>query len=134
MNFQQQAELYLAIGKIDRAISLCEEFLAQHPNSAEACKTLGKALQAAGKLEDARYWYKVAIANKPDFAEAFANLGTLCATLEQWHEAISCYQKAISLQPEFAGFYRNLSRIFFPSWQSPGSCRLPVSSPDAGTQ
>ncbi|MEG5171858.1 tetratricopeptide repeat protein [Microcoleus sp. B3-D7] len=112
VNFQQQAELYLATGNFDRAIALCQQVLASEPNSAETCKTLGKALQAQGKLEDARYWYKVAIALQPDFAEAFANLGTLCATLEQWQEAIACYQKAISLQPHFAGFYRNLSRIF----------------------
>ncbi|MEG4214706.1 tetratricopeptide repeat protein [Microcoleus sp. Pol14C6] len=112
VNFQQQAELYLATGNFDRAIALCQQVLASEPNSAETCKTLGKALQAQGKLEDARYWYKVAIALQPDFAEAFANLGTLCATLEQWQEAIACYQKAISLQPNFAGFYRNLSRIF----------------------
>ncbi|MEG4110760.1 MULTISPECIES: tetratricopeptide repeat protein [unclassified Microcoleus] len=112
VNFQQQAELYLATGNFERAIALCQQVLASEPNSAESCKTLGKALQAQGKLEDARYWYKVAIAHQPDFAEAFANLGTLSATLEQWQEAIACYQKAISLQPNFAGFYRNLSRIF----------------------
>ncbi|MEG5063600.1 tetratricopeptide repeat protein [Microcoleus sp. B3-A4] len=112
VNFQQQAELYLATGNFERAIALCQQVLASEPNSPETCKTLGKALQAQGKLEDARYWYKVAIALQPDFAEAFANLGTLCATLEQWQEAIACYQKAISLQPDFAGFYRNLSRIF----------------------
>ncbi|UNU25075.1 tetratricopeptide repeat protein [Microcoleus vaginatus] len=112
VDFQQQAEVYLALGKLDEAIALCQQVLASHPNSAKTCKTLGKALQAQGKLEDARYWYKVAIALQPDFAEAFANLGTLCATLEQWQEAIGCYQKAISIQPDFAGFYRNLSRIF----------------------
>ncbi|MEG4801755.1 tetratricopeptide repeat protein [Microcoleus sp. ARI1-B5] len=112
VDLQQQAEIYLALGKLDRAIALCHQILASHPDSAETCKTLGKALQAQGKLEDARYWYKVAIAHKPDFAEAFANLGTLCARLQQWQEAIGCYQKAISLQPDFAGFYRNLSRIF----------------------
>ena len=112
VDFQQQAEVYLALGKLDEAIALCQQVLASHPNSPETCKTLGKALQAQGKLEDARYWYKVAIALQPDFAEAFANLGTLCATLQQWQEAIVCYQKAISLQPDFAGFYRNLSRIF----------------------
>jgi tetratricopeptide (TPR) repeat protein/2-polyprenyl-3-methyl-5-hydroxy-6-metoxy-1,4-benzoquinol methylase len=111
-NFQQQAELYLATGNFDRAIVICQQVLELHPNSAETCKTLGKALQAQGKLEDARYWYKVAIDLQPDFAEAFANLGTLCATLQQWQEAIGYYQKAISLQPDFAGFYRNLSRVF----------------------
>ncbi|MEG3858190.1 tetratricopeptide repeat protein [Microcoleus sp. herbarium12] len=112
VDLQQQAEIYLATGKLDEAIALGSDFLASHPDSAETCKTLGKALQAQGKLEDARYWYKVAIAQKPDFAEAYANLGTLCASLQQWQEAIACYQKAISLQPDFAGFYRNLSRIF----------------------
>ena len=118
IDFQQQAEVYLALGNLDEAIALCQQILASHPNSAKTCKTLGKALQAQGKLEDARYWYKVAIAHQPDFAEAFANLGTLCATLEQWQEAIACYQKAISLQPNFAGFYRNLSRIFTQAGQA----------------
>jgi len=93
VNFQQQAEIYLAMGNFDRAIALCQQVLESEPNSAEACKTLGKALQAQGNLEDARYWYKVAIAYQPDFAEAFANLGTLCATLQQWQEAIRILPK-----------------------------------------
>ncbi|MEG4998139.1 tetratricopeptide repeat protein [Microcoleus sp. B4-D4] len=112
LDLQQQAEIYLAFGKLEEAIALCHQILASHPDSAETCKTLGKALQAQGNLEDAKYWYKVAIAHKPDFAEAFANLGTLSASLQQWQEAIAFYQKAISLQPGCAGFYRNLSRIF----------------------
>ncbi|MEG4213947.1 FkbM family methyltransferase [Microcoleus sp. Pol14C6] len=108
----QLAELYLAQGKLEDAIAVCEQVLKIQPKFAPAYKTLGNALQAQGKLDEAKSWYLRALEIQPDFAPALANLGTIHAQQQHWQEAIACYQKAIAIQPNFAGVYRNLARVF----------------------
>ncbi|MEG4583368.1 FkbM family methyltransferase [Microcoleus sp. MON1_C5] len=108
----QLAELYLAQGKLEDAIALCEQVLKIQPKFAPAYKTLGNALQAQGKLDEAKTWYLRALEIQPDFAPALANLGTINAQQQHWQEAIASYQKAIAIQPNFAGVYRNLAKVF----------------------
>ncbi|MEG4227930.1 FkbM family methyltransferase [Microcoleus sp. N9_B2] len=108
----QLAELYLAQGKLEDAIAVCEQVLKINPKFVPAYKTLGNVLQAQGKLDEARNWYIRALEIQPDFAQALANLGTIHAQQQQWQEAIAAYQKAIAIQPNFAGVYRNLAKVF----------------------
>ncbi|MGB7894786.1 MAG: FkbM family methyltransferase [Microcoleus sp.] len=108
----QLAELYLAQGKLEDAIAVCEQVLKIQPKFAPAYKTLGNALQAQGKLDEAKSWYLRALEIQPDFAPALANLGTIHAQQQHWQDAIACYQKAIGIQPNFAGVYRNLAKVF----------------------
>ncbi|WP_150111603.1 FkbM family methyltransferase [Oscillatoria nigro-viridis] len=108
----QLAELYLVQGKLEDAISVCEQALKIRPTFAPAYKTLGNVFQAQGKLDEAKSWYIRALEIQPDFAQALANLGTIHAQQQQWQEAIASYQKAIAIQPHFAGFYRNLAKVF----------------------
>ncbi len=108
----QLAELYLAQGKLEDAIAVCEQSLKIQPKFAPAYKTLGNVFQAQGKLDEAESYYLRALEIQPDFAQALANLGTIHAQQQQWQEAIACYQKAIAIQPNFAGVYRNLAKVF----------------------
>ncbi|WP_228042674.1 MULTISPECIES: FkbM family methyltransferase [unclassified Tychonema] len=108
----QLAELYLAQGKLEDAIAVCEQVLKINPKFVPVYKTLGNVLQAQGKLDEARNWYIRALEIQPDFSEALANLGTIHAQQQQWQEAIAAYQKAIAIQPNFAGVYRNLAKVF----------------------
>ncbi|WP_228056526.1 FkbM family methyltransferase [Microcoleus sp. LEGE 07076] len=108
----QLAEFYLAQGKLEDAIAVCEQVLKINPKFVPAYKTLGNVLQAQGKLDEARNWYIRALEIQPDFAQALANLGTIHAQQQQWQEAIAAYQKAIAIQPNFAGVYRNLAKVF----------------------
>jgi tetratricopeptide (TPR) repeat protein len=112
VDFQQQVEVYLVEGNLEKAIAVCEQGLQVHPSSAALWKTLAVVLQAGGKLDDAKQCYNKAIALQPDFVEDLINLGTLYANLQQWQNAIDCYQKALAVQPNFAGAYRNLARVF----------------------
>ena len=108
----QLAELYLAQGKLEEAIAVCQQSLKIQPKFAPAYKTLGNIFQAQGKLDEAKSYYLRALEIQPDFAQALANLGTVYAQQQQWPLAIATYQKAIAIQPNFAGVYRNLARVF----------------------
>jgi tetratricopeptide (TPR) repeat protein len=66
---------------------------------------LGNALQAGGKIDEAKSCYVKAIEINPNFAEAYANYGSICAQQEQWQQAVSAYEKAIALKPDFAGAF-----------------------------
>lgn len=108
----QLAELYLAQGKLEDAIAVCQQSLKIQPKFAPAYKTLGNVFQAQGKLDEGKSYYLRALEIQPDFAQALANLGTIHAQQQHWQEAIACYQKAIAIQPNFAGVYRNLAKVF----------------------
>jgi FkbM family methyltransferase len=108
----QLAELYLAQGKLEDAIAVCEQALKIQPKFAPIIKIMGNICQAKGQLDEAKSWYVKALEIQPDFAEALANLGTVYAQQQQWQESIASYQKAIAIKPNFAGVYRNLAKVF----------------------
>jgi tetratricopeptide (TPR) repeat protein len=112
VNFNQQAEIHLAAGRLNEAVTACEAALKIQPNFAPAYNTQAKALQAQGKVEAAKECYEKALALSPEYAEAYANFGSLCVQQQKWQEAVAYYQKAISFAPNFAGAYRNLARIW----------------------
>lgn len=108
----QLAELYLAQGKLEDAIAVCEQALKIQPKSAPILKIMGNISQAKGQLDEAKSWYIKALEIEPDFPTALANLGTVYAQQKLWQEAIASYQRAIAIQPNFAGVYRNLAKVF----------------------
>ena len=116
----QQAETYLAKGKLDRAQAVCQKVLAAQPDFAPAYKTQGNIILARGQVEEAMAWYTKTLTAEPNWAEVHANMGSLYAMQKQWQLAIASYQKAIILKPDIAGFYRNLAKI----WQSVGKPEL----------
>ncbi|MGD1699538.1 tetratricopeptide repeat protein [Dapis sp. BLCC M229] len=116
----QQAETYLAKGKLDKAQAACQKVLAALPDFAPGHKIQGNISLAMGQVEEAMGWYKKALAAQPDWAEVHANMGSLYAMQKQWQLAIASYQKAIALKPNIAGFYRNLAKI----WQLLGKLKL----------
>lgn len=108
----QLAEWYLAQGKLEDAIAVCEQALKIQPKSAPILKIMGNISQAKGQLDEAKSWYIKALEIEPHFPTALANLGTVYAQQKLWQEAIASYQKAIAIQPNFAGVYRNLAKVF----------------------
>jgi FkbM family methyltransferase len=108
----QLAELYLAQGKLEDAIAVCQQALKIQPKFAPILKIMGNVCQAKGQLDEAKSWYVKALEIEPHFAPALANLGTVCAQQKLWQEAIASYQKAIAIKPNFAGVYRNLAKVF----------------------
>jgi tetratricopeptide (TPR) repeat protein len=108
----QQAEVYLAQGKLDEAESVCLKAIQIQPNSADSYKNLGTTLQRKGKIKEAQQSYLKAIKINPNFAAAYANLGSLYGQQRQWEAAIASYQRAININPKFAGAYRNLAKVW----------------------
>ncbi|AFY85468.1 tetratricopeptide repeat protein [Oscillatoria acuminata] len=108
----QQAEVYLAQGKLDEAESVCLKAMQIQPNSASSYKNLGTALQRKGKIKEAQQSYLKAIKINPNFAAVYANLGSLYGQQRQWEATIASYQRAININPKFAGAYRNLAKVW----------------------
>lgn len=112
VDLSQQAEVYLAEGRLNEAVAACESALRIQPNLATACQTLGKVMEVRGEIEQAKQWYEAAIDRNPNLPEVYANLGSLYSQLKQWEKAIAACEKAISLSPNFAEAYRQLARIW----------------------
>lgn len=120
MQYYQQAELYLAQGKLASAMAACKQALEIEPNFPHTCKTLGNILQRMGEIDQAKEWYIKALNLQPNWAEVYANLGSIYAQQQQWELAIESYKEAIGIKPNIAGFYRNLGKI----WQGVGKIEL----------
>ncbi|NEQ39464.1 MAG: tetratricopeptide repeat protein [Okeania sp. SIO3I5] len=116
----QKAEIYLAQGKLEAAITACHQALEIVSNFPPTCKILGNIMQRMGEIDRGKDWYIKAINQQPNLAESYANLGSIYAQQKQWQLAIECYQEAISIKPNFPGFYRNLGKI----WQQLGKVEL----------
>ena len=120
INLHQKAEIYLAQGKLEAAMTACHRVLEIESNFPATCKTLGNIWQRMGKTDQAKEWYIKAINQQPNLAEAHANLGSIYAQQKQWQLAIECCREAIGIKPNLPGFYRNLGKI----WQQLGKVEL----------
>ena len=120
INLHQKAEIYLAQGKLEAAMTACHRVLEIESNFPATCKTLGNIWQRMGKTDQAKEWYIKAINQQPNLAEAHANLGSIYAQQKQWQLAIECCREAIGIKPNIPGFYRNLGKI----WQQLGKVEL----------
>ncbi len=112
VDLSRQAEVYLAEGRLNEAVTACESALKIDPNLATACQTLGKVMQVRGEIEQAKQWYESALDRNPNLPEVYANLGSLYSHGKQWEKAIANCEKAIALAPNFAGAYRQLARVW----------------------
>ena len=112
VDLSRQAEVYLAEGRLNEAVTACESALKIEPNLAAACQTLGKVMQVRGEIEQAKQWYEAALDRNPNLPEVYANLGSLYAQGKQWEKAIANCEKAIALAPNFAAAYRQLARVW----------------------
>lgn len=112
VDLSQQAEVYLAEGRLNEAVAACESALKIQPNLATACQTLGRVMEVRGEVEQAKQWYEAAIDRNPNLPEVYANLGSLYFDGKQWSKAIAACEKAISLAPNFAEAYRQLARVW----------------------
>src|SRR5207245_461556 len=70
------------------------------PEYAEAHNSLGIALLAQGKLDEAVACYQRAIRLQPDYAAAYQNLGTALNSNGELDEALAAFRKAIQLTPD----------------------------------
>jgi predicted O-linked N-acetylglucosamine transferase (SPINDLY family) len=89
-NNLQSQKFLAAIAHKQRQIQL-------KPDDAEAYKELGNALQALGKLHEAKRAYSLAVEIQPDFAAAHANIGNICYLQGDLASAVEFYERAIAI-------------------------------------
>ncbi|MDF0554112.1 tetratricopeptide repeat protein [Kamptonema sp. UHCC 0994] len=114
VNFNQQAETYLAQGKLNEAIAACEEALKIQPNFAGAYRNLARIWTQLKKAETAAdCWYQALILDpKWATAEEHLTLGNTLVEQGKLEEATACYLQAIQINPNLVQAYHNLGEIF----------------------
>jgi tetratricopeptide (TPR) repeat protein len=81
--FAQLAEEYRRAGDCEEAVRVCEAGLAQHPAYLSARVTLGRALFALGRLEDARVEFLRVLDAAPDNLVAVGKLAEIHQQTQQ---------------------------------------------------
>jgi len=105
----QQAEIYLAEGKLADAITACQAALDLDSTWAAGYVTMGTIKHAQGDIDGAIALYAQAIELNPDSAPAYANLGSMLYKKSRFQEAISNYRKALNLNPNLVAVHLNLA-------------------------
>ncbi len=108
---KQQADAYLSQRKLDEAYAICQSILAKLPNFYPAHNTLGKVLQAMGKIDSAITTYRQAIKLNPHQIQTYKILADIFVEQKQFEQAIICYQTAIKFNPKTSVFYHKLGSV-----------------------
>jgi tetratricopeptide (TPR) repeat protein len=98
-------DLNAAIGELRLAI-------ARSPERADAHRTLGRLLGAAGAdSSDVIAAFENAVRLRPDDAESFNAMGLVHVQAGNDEQAAAAFRKAIALQPEYADAHQNLGAV-----------------------
>ncbi|RMF58273.1 MAG: tetratricopeptide repeat protein [Calditrichaeota bacterium] len=86
--------------RFDKSLHFFFQALNVDDKNAGVYLSLGNALNAIGKVEDAIQCFTVAIKLNPRLVEAHVNLATLFSEKNQIDQAISCLQTALRINPQ----------------------------------
>ncbi|MFO0954047.1 MAG: tetratricopeptide repeat protein [Isosphaeraceae bacterium] len=87
--------------------------VAVRPHSAGARFSLGLALRASGRLDDAVAEYREALALDPNFAGAHVGIGNCLVDQKRYGEAAESYREAVRLRPDFASARNGLGNVLY---------------------
>ena len=102
------ALFYYVKENYQKALSLFNQYLQTHTNSADAWFYAGICYAKSGRHQEAIQAFKEAIRLKPDDIDAHYNLGAEYSNLGRNQEAIAAYKEAIRLKPDYAMAHYNL--------------------------
>ena len=91
--------------KLDDAVRLYAEFLAENPAHFDALHLMGLATYQCGRLDEAEGFFLQAITIKSDFAQIYSSYARMLHDRKRLGEAVACYEKAITLDPDYAEAY-----------------------------
>lgn len=123
-------------GDAMQALSLYEDALRLHPDSAELLDNMGTALRLIGRLQDALLVHERAIRLKPALVTARNNMALALVEVGRIEEAIKHWLVALSMAPWRAELNRNLGLALHRVGRVAQASRqfereLAISSPDA---
>jgi tetratricopeptide (TPR) repeat protein/mono/diheme cytochrome c family protein len=105
------AMLYMAVGRLDKAIAHFSESVRLTPAGAVTHYNLGTALAAAGRNEEAISQFRRALQIDSDYAYARNNLGSLLLAKGEFEEARSHFERALAIDPRYAEAHNNLGKL-----------------------
>jgi tetratricopeptide (TPR) repeat protein len=105
------AEVYRALGLLDRAAAACRTALSLQPEYPEAANNLGLILLAQGQTDDAAAQFGLALGLRPDYALAWNNLGSALRSKGQKEHACYHFRRALALDPMLAEAHSNLGQL-----------------------
>lgn len=99
MRFARLADAYLAVGRPDKAVALCEQGLQYHPRYAAGRLVLAKALLAQGEQTKALHTLKSLLDQDPRHPMAWKYYGDLQHSLGKEGPAELSYAELLNLDP-----------------------------------
>lgn len=93
----------------ERCLVEARRMLALEPNSADAHKYLGLALDMRGEYDAAMLEYQAALRLRPNYANVYHDIGLLKWKLHDTSAAIAAYKKAIGLNPKNVDYINQLA-------------------------
>jgi tetratricopeptide (TPR) repeat protein len=151
--FAQLAEEYRRAGQNEEAVQVCSAGLDLHPGYLSARVTLGRALLAVGRLDDAQLELHTVLVSAPDnlaavrsLAEVFQRRGESATALSYYQQALGLAGHDVDLQRTIGALERDLAQGIGmppevprsaplaprPSPQPPGAIEEPLTGPLPG--
>jgi len=98
--FYNQAQVYVALGNLDKAVEYYSAAMVIDPNYSEYYNERGSVYLRSGRLKEALADYRQAIELSPPYFESFTNLGQCLRQLRSMEEAEEAYSRALDLAPD----------------------------------
>ncbi len=108
----KQADDLYARGRLEEALQLYREVLAEDETIAWAHSRTGAILAQLGDLEAAEAHLRRAIELDPNLPQAHSNLGNLDYSRGAYEAALEKYKTAVALDPNNPTFYENLHAAY----------------------
>ncbi|MFQ6102961.1 MAG: sulfatase-like hydrolase/transferase [Candidatus Glassbacteria bacterium] len=109
INISRQA---MREGRIDEALGLLEEVIAQDPTNALARNLIGMIYNKLQDIPNARAQFQKAVELNPNLTDAYCNLGNLHFQGENYSKAAYYYEKALELEPSAGDYCLILAEIY----------------------
>lgn len=106
------ADQLLVTGQIDQALETIGPALERFPRDAALRNSLGNALAAAGRVEEARAAYLDSIGINGDLAEPHNGIAALLLAVGDLHGAEEALNRAARLDPSNTQVRRNLAELY----------------------